>query len=724
MRLFIVLALVTVVFQLQTYSQTSRAALLKIVALEDSRTYDSSLERMMESGPKSQRIRAILAAGRIGDEKAVARLNSIATGTDVELASHATFALGEIESINAKDAILSALKKSSPDKRLGMRAVEAAGKIVAANPTSPARAEIGVAILDYLEARLKSGDNYVDGIIAGLTAVIRARPKDGDLVVAKFLTNMNPRVRADAGNALSRIGNKGSVETLEAMLMTDRDPVARANAARALGVTENRASAGLLIKSATNDDDLRVRVSAIRSLGTLRDRSAVEPLIGRGENLFSSFKKSSLPTPVEKNELLEIVTALGVLLQQTEDIKALTLMEEFRVADKLSSPETEIAMARIAPLAYAKSLENAPVESIDGEWIALSAIFQGLGTIARLPDNDSTIDAKRRSRVILARFFAEWAIRSPESKSQGKAKLAVIQLIGAFATFKSENLPELFQAMILEERDSGIRGALATALGDTAISAKTIQSLKEAFKLSIENDIESNGAVLAIMNALFKLDKQSAVESLEVALKSRDALIRRRAVELLRDPQINYKGKEGLDKAFQLETTDKGEGTKLGQVFLSRTDYVRAASRRNGSVRAIVKTEKGSFTINLLPEDAPLTVDNFISLARKGYYNGLVVHRVVPNFVVQDGDPRGDGMGGPGTTIRCEINTVPYERGVVGMALSGKDTGGSQWFVTHSPQPHLDGGYTVFGKVPERDMNVVDSIGRGDKIISITIVGR
>ncbi len=120
-------------------------------------------------------------------------------------------------------------------------------------------------------------------------------------------------------------------------------------------------------------------------------------------------------------------------------------------------------------------------------------------------------------------------------------------------------------------------------------------------------------------------------------------------------------------------------------------------------------------------EDAPLTVDNFIKLARSNYFNGLEVHRVVPNFVMQDGDPRGDGNGGPGWSIRCEINMVPYERGAVGMALSGKDTGGSQWFVTHSPQPHLDGGYTVFGHVNETGMKVVDNIVRGDKIVSIKI---
>jgi len=93
----------------------------------------------------------------------------------------------------------------------------------------------------------------------------------------------------------------------------------------------------------------------------------------------------------------------------------------------------------------------------------------------------------------------------------------------------------------------------------------------------------------------------------------------------------------------------------------------------------------------------------------------------VPNFVIQDGDPRGDGNGGPANhQIRCEINEVPYDRAVVGMALSGKDTGGSQWFVTHSPQPHLDGGYTVFGRVIA-GMNVVDNIIRGDVIKSIVI---
>jgi cyclophilin family peptidyl-prolyl cis-trans isomerase len=156
----------------------------------------------------------------------------------------------------------------------------------------------------------------------------------------------------------------------------------------------------------------------------------------------------------------------------------------------------------------------------------------------------------------------------------------------------------------------------------------------------------------------------------------------------------------------------------------TEADYRRAVSRKNGTVKAIVNTEKGAFTIDFYPEDAPLTVDNFIKLARENYFNGVEVHRVVSNFVMQDGDPRGDGNGGPGWSIRCEINVHEFDRGAVGMALSGKDTGGSQWFVTYSPQPHLDGGYTVFGHVNEIGMKVVDNIVRGDKIISIKIVGK
>ncbi|MCA1649977.1 MAG: peptidylprolyl isomerase, partial [Acidobacteria bacterium] len=135
---------------------------------------------------------------------------------------------------------------------------------------------------------------------------------------------------------------------------------------------------------------------------------------------------------------------------------------------------------------------------------------------------------------------------------------------------------------------------------------------------------------------------------------------------------------------------------------------------------AFVETAKGTIEFELSVVDAPQTARNFMALVRKGFFNGLQVHRVVPNFVVQTGDPRGDGEGGPGYTIRDELNDRPYFRGTVGMALDWRDTGGSQFFITHSPQPHLDARYTVFGRVVS-GMEVVDRIQQGDIVQRVRV---
>ncbi len=122
--------------------------------------------------------------------------------------------------------------------------------------------------------------------------------------------------------------------------------------------------------------------------------------------------------------------------------------------------------------------------------------------------------------------------------------------------------------------------------------------------------------------------------------------------------------------------------------------------------------------MSLFAADAPVTVNTLLELAGQHYFDGGAWHRVVPNFVIQDGDPRGDGWGGPGFAMRDEINRRRYDRGTVGMALSGPDTGGSQFFITHAPQPHLDGTYTVFGQVTG-GMEAVDRIAQGDRIRTI-----
>lgn len=137
---------------------------------------------------------------------------------------------------------------------------------------------------------------------------------------------------------------------------------------------------------------------------------------------------------------------------------------------------------------------------------------------------------------------------------------------------------------------------------------------------------------------------------------------------------------------------------------------------------AVIALERGGeIRVEFFPQDAPKTVDNFVTLARKGFYNGLSFHRVVPGFVAQGGDPKGNGTGGPGYTVPAEFNQQKHVRGSLAMARSQHpDSAGSQFYITYGAQPHLDGSYTVFGRVVA-GMEHVDGIRQGDRMTSVTI---
>jgi len=140
------------------------------------------------------------------------------------------------------------------------------------------------------------------------------------------------------------------------------------------------------------------------------------------------------------------------------------------------------------------------------------------------------------------------------------------------------------------------------------------------------------------------------------------------------------------------------------------------------SYTAMINTSKGMIEMKLYPEYAPVTVNNFVFLSKEGFYDGVSFHRVIEDFVIQGGDPTGTGRGGPGYKFEDEFknNPLKHERGVMSMANAGPGTNGSQFFITHSPQPHLNGKHTVFGKVMN-GLDVVDSIEQGDQMIEVTI---
>lgn len=143
------------------------------------------------------------------------------------------------------------------------------------------------------------------------------------------------------------------------------------------------------------------------------------------------------------------------------------------------------------------------------------------------------------------------------------------------------------------------------------------------------------------------------------------------------------------------------------------------------SYLATMETNRGTIEIELFPQHAPLTVNNFVFLSREGFYDGVSFHRVISNFVIQGGDPTGSGSGGPGYRFADETvgNPLKHKRGALSMANAGPNTNGSQFFIAHSPQPHLDGKHTVFGSVT-KGMEVVDAIRAGDKMIKVTISER
>ncbi|HMS38965.1 MAG TPA: HEAT repeat domain-containing protein, partial [Pyrinomonadaceae bacterium] len=565
---------------------------------------------------------------------------------DDEVRAMAAFAIGEIESIKSADAILNILNDTKINESIRARAVEAAGKIAAANPKDGKSKLLGEVILDVLNIEFELGKKQNrETILLGLTAILRVRPEGGDLIVGKFLTNSDARIRTDAGNTLVRLRSKNFGDIFLALLMTDTEPMVRANAARALGISEDKATFIVLLDKATKDKDSRVRVSAIRSLGSLKNAEAVEDLIKTGEKLFADYKKSKFANPSEKNELLEIATTLSRILPNTNNEKAVKFLQDFRQADKFTSPEIEIALAKIAPKTYVETLSK---ENFGKDWRTHSAAYQGLGEIANLESNAENNELKSKVRILFVQIIGEWISFDAKEKTADKMNLSIPDLLRAFAAFKSENTSGILRPMLETEEDLFIRAAIAEILGEQSASKENTETLKISFEKSLKTDKDSNDAQFAILSALVKLDKLNAIPSLKLALDAPDFLVRRLAVNLIKQNDLaekfpNYEAKAATLKLYAAKT-----GTKQGQILNTNADYTRAVSRKNGTVKAIFETEKGTFTINLMPEDAPLTVDNFIKLAQKNYFNGLEVHRVVPNFVMQDGDPRGDGNGGPG----------------------------------------------------------------------------
>lgn len=713
-RLTNLLALLTIAATI-TFAQTAprpsaanipAGTLLKIISHEDERRWDDQLKELLSVSDPQVRARAALAAGRIGDEKAVPALaDALLQDKNNAVREMAAFALGEVEASGGAPALLTVIKDTNNPARA--RAVEALGKITAAmlpvpgasaTAANPADERIDLfkgAIVGALQSELQrrsSRDRLT--VLLGLTAVLRVRPDGVGPTVAKFLDDPDPAIVATALNTMARLRLKDANERVR-LLLNHNDPMVRANAARVIGAAEHKEAFDAVLGRALEDDDLRVRASAIRTLAGFKDARAADPLIKRGNSLLDSVRQN----PSARNELLEIATALGRLLPNSANADAIDFLRSMHADTKGEAAEVEVAFARIAPGIYQTHPSADKVLVVGSSWRQISRRAQGLAAIKEVA-NGSTSGSAVNGDVTSAQKELASMLDRPTTPV-----LAVSDVLQAYNTYKPADVDRYAKRFLLAN-DVVVRATAAEILGGLAPSEANTRALIDSLPRALRDRV-SNDAALAILNALAKQKSGLANEAIKTALDSKDHLVRRRAVALLK-------------------TNGAGDfAERIGTVQTRNTalDYRRAIARSGQRVTATVVTNRGSFTIEFLSADAPLTVDNFVQLARRGYFNGQTIPRVVPNFVVQAGDPRGDQNGGPGYQIRCEINESPFERAAVGMALSGKDTGGSQWFVTHSPQPHLDGGYTVFGRVI-RGMDVVDHIVRGDVIRRIVVSGR
>lgn len=645
----------------------------RILQLEDERDPGGDgLIALLEDKSAAVRERAALALGRIGDARAIpALVEALQKDQAEDVRLMAAFALGEIEDSQSMPALLAALELKRLPLGVSTRIIEALGKVASLPSVDETkRAEISARIERLtMPAVEKLEEDQRLYMTLAITALMRLRSPSSVVLLSHQLRSPHAEIRAAAANALFRL-RRPLTEAVPALLVatSDSDVDVRANTARALGAAGDRRAFDPLVKLLA-DTEARVRVSAVRGLQALGDRRAVAPLIAAGE----SWMKSLARDPSTINLLLEVATALGEL----RDPAALPFLERVREATgAFAHPEIEIALARLGRFTELSQLKS-------NDWRLQANLAAGYGASAN-----------------------EEATAALKELLERADKRAVPAVLRALAQRKAPALADTLRRA-LASPDLFIRATAASLLaraGDDA-SARDEATLDDLIAaLSASQRDGQNDAQLAIIDALSRFRSERAIEAVRGAASDRDHLVRRAARVALKAQGV------------------KVEETEIGPVRTGRKRafYERIARSINRPRTAIIETERGAITLELFAADAPLTVENFTTLARRGFFNGIAFHRVVANFVIQGGDPRGDGEGGPGHQIRCEINLRPYGRGALGMALAGKDTGGSQFFITHSPQPHLDGGYTVFGRVT-RGQDAVDRIARGDRIRRVTI---
>jgi cyclophilin family peptidyl-prolyl cis-trans isomerase/HEAT repeat protein len=488
--------------------------------------------------------------------------------------------------------------------------------------------------------------------------LFRFKTDEASSIAADALASPAPRIREEAAYALARRALAPARPRLE-LLVNETNPQTRANVMSALGRIGSPESLPLLI-DALRDPHPWVRTNGVVALARIaaKDRHAIE----RPQLAADALRVLELLDDPDPGTRASSIDALGYYAVQSEPARRRLL----DVASNGSRWDRELAAGAIA-----KNL---------GDEKLLPAELSGWAKVRVLEAASAVSDGVRE------RYAHD---PDPLVRAQSLATIADDHI--------EANLP-LIRAG-LNDPDVIVRGYAVGAFAKSHDPNKlaTLQAAEQRGRSDKQND-----ARLAAVNALADIDYPERESVLRTQLGDTDTIVRRIAADA-----IEQKLKKPRPQYTPLPVT--------------RTDYAQIVEWSRHPHTATIHMTRGNIPIALLTQDAPITTWNFAQLARAKYFDNSSFMRVVPNFVIQGGDPRNDMEGGPGYAIRDEINLQKYTRAAVGMALSGPDTGGSQFFITHSPQPHLDGGYTIFGRVTGGMTAVVDQTERGDRVETITI---
>lgn len=626
--------------------------LAPILAAADARDWkEAALQRGLTFPDSTVRRQAALAVGRIGDPAGVRLLVPLLEDSVLTVRVGAVFALGLLRDTAAVQPIIARL--TSPpalDPATGAEAITALARI--GGPRAAA---------------------FLDGVLTRREQLVVTETRDmvaravleswrlGRLApvpsLVPFLRDTTEDLRWRAVYALGRLrGAAPLVKDQLPVALSDGNAFVRANAAR--GLTRAFAdSAGLapatvadLLARALTDAEPQVRINALRSLGGFKreaDVARVAPLVD----------------DANPGVAVQAVETLGDLGGADAATQLARIM-----ADKKSFAMRRAALMGLARVDTAAFRTAAAPWAGSRDWRERAVVAEAAGS--RMPGSGAEAFLRDADGRVAAAALQGWL-----SAGEGQASALAAQARG-----------------LLGHPDAMVRANAASALAK-APDAADVPALAAAFARARTDSIpDASLNALEALGAIAKSSPEGKARAtsgfLATTPRPEDYLLRRWAEE-------NWP--EAADRwgaAYPIRT---GRTLADYREIVRRFVLPTSPDRRRHVFVEI--DQKGTAEIELFGDDAPLTVASFLALADQRYFDGLRFHRVVPNFVVQDGDPRGDGNGGPGYAIRDEINPNRYESPVIGMALSGPDTGGSQWFVNLSPQPHLDGTYAVFGRV-------------------------